>query len=255
MTMIPLSDEAPSVKVLEAIENKNPWYVGSQFDWVKKPKIKRIFDKRRTFLGQCVKTFIQSRKRPVHLLDLGCGDGYWLYELSKIPGLELSGMDYNPVRVARTREMLPHVTLREGDITTLSTDTQYDIILLNHVIEHVENDVDLLKTIRTFLKPDGMLILGTPNEGSSLQQKWLNRQDDPFITDHVHFYTEPEIRGKIETAGFRIQRVMREVFFLFNDKWYYSLTKRAFGFRCLEVLTALFPRECSGYYFVCNLAT
>lgn len=150
--------------------------------------------------------------------------------------------------------MVPEARIIKGELGTGEMSGSFEVILLNQVIEHVEDDVGLLKEIADRLVKNGMLILGTPNEGSRLQQLWLRRQGDSFETDHVHFYTEKEIRFKIQTARFNIDSVMREVFFVGNYNWYYALTRRRWGFKFLELLSKLWPAECSDYYFECHKA-
>lgn len=98
------------------------------------------------------------------------------------------------------------------------------------------------------------MILGTPNEGSRLQQWMLRRTGAQTTTDHVHFYTEGEIRRKIVESGFIIDGVMREVFYPGYDRLYYWLTARPWGFRLLEWMTWLWPSECSDYYFECRVS-
>ncbi|MBI3635164.1 MAG: class I SAM-dependent methyltransferase, partial [Candidatus Rokubacteria bacterium] len=82
--------------------------------------------------------------RPV---DAGCGDGYWLVRLAEVPGVELTGVDYNPVRVERARTVAPGVPITCGEIADFRTDRPFDIVWLSQVLEHVEDDVRLLRTL------------------------------------------------------------------------------------------------------------
>jgi hypothetical protein len=106
--------------------------------------------------------------------------------------------------------------------------------------------------MKSLLRHGGTLVLGTPNEGSLLHRWRIRRLGSSFQTDHVHFYTERDIRKKIEEAGFFIDNVMREVFFLGSDRLYYWLTKRPLGFALLELMTKLWPAGCSDFYFECR---
>ena len=189
----------------------------------------------------------------LRMLDAGCGDGYWLARLQEVPGLQLTGVDYNPLRVERAKIVVPNVQVLLGDLTGLVSSERFDIVLLNQVIEHVSDDVGLLHVVRSLLRPGGEMILGAPNEGSRLQQWMLRRTGGLKNTDHVHFYTEREIRGKILESGFVIDSVLREVFYPGHDGLYYRLLVRPWGFRFLEWMTRLWPAECSDYYFECRV--
>jgi glycosyltransferase involved in cell wall biosynthesis/SAM-dependent methyltransferase len=251
-----LNDSVPKTKinthVADNILRKNPWYVDSQFDWSDKPSIRPIYQKRFEFFLQCIDRAKRRLGRTLRMLDAGCGDGYWLHRFAPVEGIELTGLDYNPVRVERAKQAAPHAQIHLGDIVEFVTEEPFDIILLSQVIEHVEDDVGLLERVRTLLNEDGVLILGTPNEASSLHQLRRQRLGESYKTDHVHFYMESDICARLQQAGFRIDRVMREPFFIGTDDLYYSLLGTEWGLGLLELMTLLVPTECSDFYFECR---
>jgi SAM-dependent methyltransferase len=251
MNSIRVESHSIDPSVMEEISAGNPWYVGNQFEWAQKPFIWRIYEKRYRYFLACISRAKARRGSTLRLLDAGCGDGYWLSRFSAIPGLQLAGIDYNPVRVERARRIVPGSQIHCCDLMDLETDEPYDVILLSQVIEHIEDDVGLLRRIRNNIRKDGTLILGTTNEGSRLHQWQIRRWGKSYKTDHIHFYTESEIRGKLVNVGFRIGSVMREVFAIPSQRLYYGLTRRGWGFTFLELLTRLIPGECSDYYFEC----
>ncbi len=82
------------------------------------------------------------------------------------------------------------------------------IIFFNHVLEHIREDVKALAATLRLLKPGGLLILGTPNEGAwwwQLAYKLLPEMLE--ASDHVHFYTAREVVQKLQRAGFQIRQV------------------------------------------------
>ena len=238
--------------VREQIRKGNSWYVGCQFEWAENPSIRPIYEKRLKYFVACIERAKTRLGPTLRLLDAGCGDGYWLTRLSTVKGLDLTGVDYNPLRIERARQVAPKARVFVSDLQSFETEEPFDVILLNQVIEHVEDDIALLCKMHTLLGSGGVLILGTPNEGSRLQQWWIHRQGQSFETDHGRFYTENEVRQKVLNAGFCIDSVMREVFYIGSDRWYYWLTARQWGFKFLELMTWLWPSECSDFYFECR---
>ena len=237
-------------RIEQEIKNKNPWYFGSQFEWAEKPFIRPIFQKRFEFFSACIDRAQKRLGRPIRMLDAGCGDGYWLKRLSWIPDLTLTGVDYNPLRVERAREMNPGVTVIHQELSQLSENNKYHVILLNQVLEHVHDDVGLLMLLSNLLEPEGSLILGTPNESSWLQHPpWKKNVE----TDHVHFYTESELLQKIEQAGLTAHHRLREAFYPGNDRLFYWLLAKKWGFSLLEKATEFWPAHCSDYYFECRI--
>lgn len=246
-------DENPSrQKVLQKIAQKDSWYVGSHFEWADQDGIRTLYDKRCRFFMDCIRSARGRLGEKLRLLDVGCGDGYWIKRLREESGLEVSGIDYNPLRIERAGRAVSPELVKCVNIFEFESAELFDVILLNQVIEHVQEDRMLLKKLRGLLRVGGVLILGTTNEGCFLQQWSLHRRGASFETDHVHFYTEDEVRKKICDAGFSADRVFREVFYPGNDRIYYGLMRRGWGFKLLEFLTLLFASQCSDYYFECR---
>jgi len=109
------------------------------------------------------------------VLDIGCAAGSTLSSfLAAHPTWQATGMDFSAAALKNAKQNLPATTtLIEGDILerlkSLASDT-YDLIICEHVIEHLLNPRELLKQIERILKKDGQVFLGYPNGGS-----WLTR--------------------------------------------------------------------------------
>jgi glycosyltransferase involved in cell wall biosynthesis/2-polyprenyl-3-methyl-5-hydroxy-6-metoxy-1,4-benzoquinol methylase len=234
----------------------DPWYTSSHFAWAKEPSIRPIYEKRWEFLQACARRCRERTGRsPLRILDAGCGDGYWLARLSELPDVELHGVDYNALRVERAQAAVPQARIVRADLLEFGDGAPFDLILLSQVIEHVPDDVALLRRLRGLLATDGTLVLGTPNEGSPLHQAHAQRSGEAEATDHVHFYTEPQVRERLRAAGFVVHDVLREVFFPGDMQLYYDLLKAPGGFELLDFMTYLVPSQCSDYYFECTPTT
>jgi len=237
--------------VKEQITSNNPWYTNLQLVYEERENVKRIYKQRFLFFYKIIKKEI-AKKDKVTLLDYGCGDGYWAAIFSEFPNCEVTGVDYNPVRLERARCLAKNAKFIEADLCQPNKQLrEYDIVFCSQVVEHIENDFLFLANLKRYLKDDGVLILGTTNEGC-FTQKFRNYRAKEK-TDHKHFYKEKEIKDKIEKAGFFIKVFYREVFYPGFDSIYYGLTSTDLGFKLLELLTIIFPSQCSDYYFVCGL--
>lgn len=139
------------------------------------------------------------------LLDMGCGDGNNLAWLGRFAE-QTYGSDYNIVRLTRARHRLPEASLFLADILDYPcADDHFDVIFFNHVIEHITDDVSALRSVHRVLKPGGLLVLGTPNEGAWWWQLAYKRAPDfREATDHVHFYTAKTIGARMRTAGLTV---------------------------------------------------
>jgi len=197
----------------EAIANAravNPlWYQDEQPAEVASPW-RHHMKKRRLYVQSALKADLGQRglTRVPRLLDLGCGDGNHLRWLSAFAD-EVYGCDYNPVRLARARAQLPDATLFMADILDFPAfDGVFDIVFFNHVIEHIPDDLKALQTVRRILKPGGLLVLGTPNEGAWWWQLAYRRDPESLrTTDHVHFYTAATLTERVRAADLSVEAV------------------------------------------------
>jgi len=137
--------------------------------------------------------------------------GINLRYLINVPNVTIFGLDSNPIRLMRAQKNSNNQAfLVLGSLLERNFKENYfDIVLCNHVLEHIEKDLDVLINLHRILKPGGILILGTPNEGAFLWQ--LNYEIiQPRImreTDHVHFYTAKKLAELFKKANFKIEEV------------------------------------------------
>lgn len=166
--------------------------------------------KRRLYLQRVIARELGTRgwSKAATGLDLGCGDGNHLPFVSRYVE-RLYGSDYNMVRLARAQRLAPHATLFLADILDYPCeDAAFDLVFFHHVIEHIQDDRAALETVRRILKPGGLLVLGTPNEGAWWWQLAYRRA--PHVraaTDHVQFYTADTLTAKMREAGLRVTEV------------------------------------------------
>jgi SAM-dependent methyltransferase len=136
------------------------------------------------------------------VLDIGCGSCVSLLEVRNLGG-ESWGIETDP----NVRAIADHFNLKVhiGSIhDNPFPGVDFDLIVLNQVIEHVPDPTALLKLIRNRLRPEGKVVLAFPNTGSLNKRisgrKWVNWH----IPYHLHHYNKasfPKIAGQ---AGYRV---------------------------------------------------
>jgi SAM-dependent methyltransferase len=239
---------------LSAARAVNPaWYVEEQPAEMSSPWRHHI-DRRRRYVMATLRRELAARghEKAAHLLDLGCGDGNhtaWLGDFAE----NIYGSDYNIVRLARARGLNKTATLFLADIMDYpARDGFFDAVFFNHVIEHIPDDASALVEIYRIMAPGGLLILGTPNEGSWWWQLAYRRA--PHIrasTDHVHFYTADTLCEKIATAGFKITEVEHTGFGPPDFGWDMRLRQYKVLDTLFEWLGRTFlPRQASSLYVI-----
>lgn len=244
----------------EEIAAGNPWYTDDQFanqlgSLGRRKTIEnrwRIFES--ALCGWLRGDADDGSREPIKILDAGCGDGINLYGLSQIARrlavpADLYGVDYNPLRVERAAQIESVCTLQQASLMALPfADGTFEVILCNHVLEHVPEDERALRELHRVLKEGGLLILGVPNEGCMIAQL-RNHVIQPVIartTDHVHFYTGSTLRDMLERAGFTVSAMAREGFFLPHLSLNNRLAGYAWGRVLLELCRILVPSQAAG---------
>jgi SAM-dependent methyltransferase len=200
---------ALAAELAEAQAVNPSWYLTEQPPETVSPW-RHHLRKRREYVERQLRSFLRERgsDKVERLLDCGCGDGNnlaWLAPYAK----DAYGSDYNLVRLVRAQRRNPSATIFAADILDFPADDDlFDVIFFNHVIEHIPDDVGALRSIRRVLKPGGLLVLGTPNEGAWWWQ-WAYRRDLETLrqTDHCHFYTARTIEAKLLKAGFAVSAI------------------------------------------------
>lgn len=102
--------------------------------------------------------------RPGSLLDVGCGQGIFLARMARC-GWTVLGIDFDPDAVTAARARLG-LDIRLGGVDSIAGGPRFDVITASHVIEHVPDPTEFLLQCRRLLKPEGKLILRTPNARS-----------------------------------------------------------------------------------------
>jgi SAM-dependent methyltransferase len=144
--------------------------------------------------------------RDLALLDIGCGAGNMIHHLSRYGTVKGVEMDPRPVAIAHGRGY----DVDQGDATQglAYEDASFDVVTALDVIEHNEDDASILREMVRVLKPGGHAVVTVP----AFMWLWSHNDD---INAHVRRYTAPELRDRLEAAGFQVQRMTYNNFFVF----------------------------------------
>jgi SAM-dependent methyltransferase len=184
------------------------WYEGAQATMWTGPYRHHV-RKRLEYLRSALGRFRPAGGYPV-ALDLGCGDGEHLGWLRAHVG-DLYGSDYNLLRLRRAAEKGAARLVVMADLTDYpAADGSFDLVFCHHVIEHVPKLDAALAEIRRILRPGGIALIGTPNEGAGFWRFAYRIQPRTRrITDHVHFFTAATLEEHARRAGLRVLEMER----------------------------------------------
>lgn len=105
-----------------------------------------------------------KNKQSTRIIEIGCGLGYLTYSLRK-DNYNIYGLDISQEAVNQANDNFGEYYICQDLFEYAKTNVNsYDVVILTEVIEHVETPIGFLETIMKILKPNGQIILTTPNK-------------------------------------------------------------------------------------------
>jgi 2-polyprenyl-3-methyl-5-hydroxy-6-metoxy-1,4-benzoquinol methylase len=183
------------------VEGLSDWYIKEQLD----------FDKK--LIGYRHKT-IQPKLVGKQGLELGPAEGE-MTQLLINDFAQLTVVEGASELLSRIPDF-PNLIKVHSLFEEYQPEHTFDSIIMEHILEHVEDPVILLKRVRNWLAPEGRLFLGVPN-GNSIHRLaavkmgllndpcQLNERDHAL--GHRRVYTPQTFRVDVEKSGLTILEI------------------------------------------------
>ena len=156
------------------------------------------FRARKRAVGTILRQIAAEFPPGYNVLELGCGNGGMLRLLQQCcPGGHVFGMDL-------FREALVHAKYRsnrplvQGDVLRPPFSAALHLVGMFDVLEHIQDDEQVLRSVRTMLVPGGALCITVPAHMSLWS--YFDR-----AARHARRYMFEELFDKLKTAGFKVE--------------------------------------------------
>lgn len=140
-----------------------------------------------------------SRGGIITVLDIGCSNGVFLdlFTESETWGVEPSG-------IADRAKRKGHRVLNTFFEQARLPENYFDLVIMNHVLEHLDNSTEVLAKGYKLLKSDAILFIDVPNVGG-LGSKILGKRW-PYLLpqEHKHQFTKESLTQLLEDSGFEV---------------------------------------------------
>jgi SAM-dependent methyltransferase len=148
-----------------------------------------------------VSTFRRHFADARSFLEVGCGGGVVLAAIAEaLPDIRLVGGELYEEGLAVARRRLPDVELKALDARNLPYEDEFDVVGAFDVIEHIDEDEQVLAQMVRAARPGGGVLVLVP------QHRWLWSEHDQIV-EHRRRYTRKELVSKAKGVGIEVEQV------------------------------------------------
>ncbi len=134
---------------------------------------------------QIAKEYIQDK----NVLDIACGEGYGSLLLQSWGAKSVLGVDISQssIDVANKYFARENVNFLCQNAENIMIEDKFDVIVSFETIEHVKDEISFLKSLKSMLKDNGVIIMSCPND----HWYYKDNESNPF---HLRKYTFKEFK-------------------------------------------------------------
>ena len=152
------------------------------------------------------------RSEPGRAYEVGCGEGFVLKHLREL-GWLVRGVDATLDGIEMHNPDLRDV-VAVGDVfdhidEMIGAKERFELVICNHVLEHVIDPVALSAKLRQLVTDDGICRFVVPNDGSLLQHEIVRRgmaaeQYWVRYPDHLSYFTADALARLLTSQGWQV---------------------------------------------------
>lgn len=140
------------------------------------------------------------------LLEIGCGNGFFLEEAVKCGFANVYGVEPSLHAMARCRPELRNRIVNDVFRDGLFPDAYFRLICGFQVLDHISKPNEFLRTCRRLLSPDGLVLFISHDAGA-----WTNRllgERSPMVdVEHTYLYDRATVARLFSKNAFQVRRV------------------------------------------------
>lgn len=140
------------------------------------------------------------RRKDFRMLDVGCGTG-WISKIWADSGADVTGLEPSAERAALAEKR--GVRVLPCYVEELDSDERFDLVVIRHVVEHLEAPATILDSLKKFINPGGLLLVVVPNI-DCIGRKLFDTDWTWVLPWHCNFFNPRSLAQLIEGSGFSV---------------------------------------------------
>ncbi len=162
--------------------------------------------------------------KEINIFDAGTGYGQYSYFMAKkLKPNNILSVDVKKEWIEDAEDFfkksrINNVEFGVEDLTKITYENKFDLIVCVDVMEHIEDDVKVFNNYYKALKNDGFLLINTPSiyGGSDVHEE----SEESFISEHARDgYSFGDLKSKLEPIGFKIYQSIYTYGFWGDKAW------------------------------------
>lgn len=150
-----------------------------------------------------LRALLKYKLPPATTLELGCSHGGFV-ALLKLCGFSATGLEMSPW-IAEYAHHTFDIPILTGPIEQQNIPhASQDIIILMDVLEHLPHPVETMRHCLTLLKPNGILLIQTPNYPIGKTYENMVSEQNPFLQmlnpgEHLYLFSDEAVKKFLQS--------------------------------------------------------
>lgn len=158
------------------------------------------------YMSELIKKLIHEKGiKDCSIVEIGCGKGAFLRKLLEVEEWGNKGYGFDPSYVGEETDLQGRLKFEKRYYDADCANISADVVVCRHVIEHIPDPLNLLRTIREVLvnSPQARVFFETPSV------EWILRNQViwDFFYEHCSYFTAQSLTTAFEYSGFKVESV------------------------------------------------
>jgi len=146
--------------------------------------------------------FIVSRfPQAITVLDVGCGHGFFLAEMSCL-GYRVKGIEISRERRTVAEKVTTAAILNVDLLESTPELEAFDVITMFHLLEHLSDPVKFCKILRRYLTEQGSLVIEVPNLDDLMLEACPPYRSFWWQRAHISYFNRNTLHRVLVEAGY-----------------------------------------------------
>lgn len=148
-----------------------------------------------------VKIITDLIRPPGLALEIGCSTGILLSQLKK-KGWDVMGVEVSKLSAQEATKK--DLEVFNGKFEDFHSSKKFDLVILNHVLEHLNDPLKIIEQIFSLLTDRGAILIDVPNFGSLSARIQKNTWPLLLPSEHLWHFTEESLIRLLTAKNFEI---------------------------------------------------